>query len=318
LKAIGVDLGGHHIAAGRVEKGRIAARAGERTEPSREPALVVSQVARMARDLGAGEGVPVGVCVPGALDAPRERAMMVANFAGWNGLPLRRMLEEAIGAPAAIENDANAYALGEGFADAGAAKGVSDYVMVTLGTGIGGGAVVGGRLLTGAHGMAAEFGHLVLGSDELCGPGCGGRGHFEALCGADALERKAAAMGLGNFLPLENLWARREDPAAVSLGAQALWDFALEVFAKGIASLVHAFDPERVIVGGGLRKGEGFMELLLPRIPKYLAEPFRPTLRVCSSALDTDAPVFGGAAAALGRAGNAKAGNAKAESGTAP
>jgi glucokinase len=223
---------------------------------------------------------------------------MVTNFAGWNGLPIRRMLEEAIGAPVAIENDANAYALGERFANAGAAKGVNDYVMLTLGTGIGGGIVVGGRILTGAHGMAGEFGHLVLGSDEPCGPGCGGLGHFEALCGADALERKAVKMGLGDLLPLENLWTRREESAAASL-----WDFALEVFARGIASLVHAFDPERVIVGGGLRKGEGFMELLLPRIPKYLAEPFRPTLRVQSSALDTDAPIFGGAAAALGRVG---------------
>ncbi|MDR1048153.1 MAG: ROK family protein, partial [Synergistaceae bacterium] len=276
------------------------ARAVERTEPSRDPVLVVSQVARIARGLGAGRDVPVGVCVPGALDASRERALMVTNFPGWNGLSIRRMLEEAIGAPVAVENDANAYALGEGFADAGAARGMSDYVMVTLGTGIGGGVVTGGRLLTGAHGMAGELGHMVLGNDEPCGPGCGGRGHFEALCGADALERKAEAMGLGGLLPLENLWSLREGLAA------PLWDFALEVFARGIASLVHVLDPELVIVGGGLRKGEGFMELLLARVPKYLAEPFRATLRVRSSALDTDAPVFGAAAAAIARAQGAR------------
>jgi glucokinase len=261
---------------------------------------VIAQVARMARALGGGEEIPVGVCIPGGLDAAREKAVMVTNFPGWNGLPIRRMLADAIGGCVAIENDANAYALGEGFADAGAAKGADDYVMVTLGTGIGGGVVMGGRLLTGAHGMAGELGHIVLGRDELCGPGCRGLGHFEALCGADALERKAAEMGLGKG-SLKDLWLRRKEPAAA-----AFWDAALENLARGLASLVHIFDPELVVVGGGLRKGENFMELLEERVPKYLGEPFRPTLKIRASLLDTDAPVFGGAYCALNRRGQSE------------
>jgi glucokinase len=170
--------------------------------------------------------------------------------------------------------------------------------MVTLGTGIGGGVVMGGRLLTGAHGMAGELGHMVLGRDELCGPGCRGLGHFEALCGADALERKAAEMGLMRVGEgsLKDLWLRRGEPHTA-----AFWDTALENLARGLASLVHIFDPELIVVGGGLRKGEGFMELLGERVPKYLGEPFRPTLKIRPSLLDTDAPVFGGAFCALGR-----------------
>ena len=304
MKAIGVDIGGHKVVAGLVADGVIAAKLEERTEPAREPSPVIAQIARMTRALGGGENrenekkFPVGVCIPGGLDAARENAVMITNFAGWNGLPIRRMLEDAIGGCVAIENDANAYALGEGFAGSGAAKGVDDYVMVTLGTGIGGGVVMGGRLLTGAHGMAGELGHMVLGRDEPCGPGCRGLGHFEALCGADALERKAADMGLmsAGEGSLKDLWLRREEP-----GAAAFWDTVLENLARGLASLVHIFDPELVIIGGGLRKGEKFMELLEKRVPKYLGAPFRPTLKIRQSLLDTDAPVFGGAACALSR-----------------
>jgi glucokinase len=279
--------------AGLVEGDSIRARIEESTEPSRKPGPVIAQIARMVRALGAGPEVPTGVCIPGGVDASRENALMITNFAGWNGLPIRRMLAEAIGGCAIIENDANAYALGEGIA--GAARGVNDYVVLTLGTGIGGGVVSGGRLLTGAHGMGGELGHIVLGQEEPCGPGCGGLGHFEALCGADSLERRAGGMGLGDRPNLKDLWARREEP-----GVAPLWDFALSAIARGIASLIHVFDPELVIIGGGLRRGAGFMELLEARVPRYLGTPFRKTLSIRSSFLDTDAPIFG--AAGLARA----------------
>jgi glucokinase len=294
MRAVGIDLGGHKIVAGLVEGGVIRRKSEERTEPSRELGPVIAQIARMARELDADEDVPVGICIPGGIDAERERAMMVTNFMGWNGLPLRRMFEDAVGRCVAIENDANAYALGEGLA--GAAKGLTDYVVLTLGTGIGGGVVVGGRLLTGAHGIAGELGHMVLGHDEPCGPGCRGFGHFEALCGADALERKARELGLEKNPVLKDLWLMRDNPAAASL-----WDLALDDIARGVATLVHVFDPQAVIVGGGLRKGVGFMELLKARVFRYLGEPFKQTMNLRSSALDTDAPIFGAAASALSR-----------------
>jgi glucokinase len=294
MKAIGVDLGGHKVMAGRVGEGAVEARLEEPTEHSRKAQPVIAQIARMARELGAGENIPVGVCIPGGLDATRERALMITNFTDWNGLPIRRMLEDATGVCTAIENDANAYALGEGFA--GAAKGMTDYVVLTLGTGIGGGVVTGGRLLIGAHGMAGELGHMVLGYEEPCGPGCGGLGHFEALCGADALERRAKKMGLSDAPVLKDLWLRKDEPAVASF-----WDFALNNIARGIASLIHVFDPQAVILGGGLRKGQGFMELLEARIPRYMGEPFKKTLNLLSSVLDTDAPVFGAALSALNR-----------------
>ncbi|MDR1875884.1 MAG: ROK family protein [Synergistaceae bacterium] len=316
MNAVGVDLGGHKVVAGFVENGAVRARVEESTEASREPGPVIAQIARMVHELGAGSQVPTGVCIPGGVDASRENALMITNFMGWNGLPIRRMLEEAIGGCTVIENDANAYALGEGFA--GAARGMNDYVVLTLGTGIGGGIVSGGRLLTGAHGMAGELGHIVLGCEELCGPGCRGVGHFEAMCGADALERRAREMGLGHRAPerhpdLRDLWARRADPAVAPF-----WDFALSTIARGIASLVHVFDPELVIIGGGLRRGEGFMELLEARIPRYLGEPFRRTMQIRSSLLDTDAPIFGAAGLARARMERQTAGQMEQPGGERP
>ena len=142
--------------------------------------------------------------------------------------------------------------------------------------------------------MAGELGHIVLGHDEPCGPGCNGFGHFEALCAADALERRAKEMGLGSAPVLKELWQRKDEPVVAPL-----WDFALDNIARGIASLVHIFDPELVIIGGGIRKGEGFMKLLEARIPRYLGEPFKQTLKIRSSELDTDAPIFGAAATVL-------------------
>ncbi|MDR3231183.1 MAG: ROK family protein [Synergistaceae bacterium] len=299
MNAIGVDLGGHKVVAGLVDGDVIRDRLEESTEGSRKPGPVIAQIARMVRALGAGPEVPTGVCVPGGIDAARENALMITNFMGWNGLPVRRMLAEAIGGCTVIENDANAYALGEGLA--GAAKGVDDYVVLTLGTGIGGGVVSGGRLLTGAHGMGGELGHIVLGQEEPCGPGCGGLGHFEALCGADALERRAGAMGLGSRPDLRDLWTRREDPAVAPL-----WDFALSAIARGIASLIHVFDPELVVIGGGLSRGADFMELLEARVPRYLGGAFRKTLSIRLSLLDTDAPIFGAAGLARARMENFK------------
>lgn len=288
MKAIGVDLGGHKVVVGVVEEGRIVKKLEEVTDISRKPEPVISQIVRMCRCLESDNSVPCGICIPGALDTHREYAMMITNFVGWNALPVRKMFEEAMMSPVFIENDANAYALGEGVA--GVAKNVHNYVLLTLGTGIGGGVVLNDSLLTGAHGLAGELGHIVLGRDEPCGPGCRGFGHFEALCGADAMEKRAQEMGLGDQPDLKELWIRRKDPLVAPL-----WAFALDVIARGIASLIHIFDPEMVVIGGGLRKGQGFMETLTPLVPRYLGEPFKKNLCIRSSSLDTDAPIFGAA-----------------------
>jgi len=219
------------------------------------------------------------------LDTLRETALLLPNFSGWNNLPVRKILSAKIGLPVEIENDANCYALGEGWG--GAAAGLTDYVLFTLGTGIGGGIVINGRILRGFHGMAGEPGHLVVGAGEPCG--CGSHGHLEGISGADALERNAEGKGLQP--DLKYLWTRRSDPSVAPL-----WDRALDHLAKGIASAVHLLDPQAVILGGGLSKGEGFLDVLRPRVIDYLASPFKKTLDLRLSLLGNDAALIGAAA----------------------
>ena len=204
LRAIGIDLGGHNTKAALVIDGTIQERLEEATAPGRRQEEVCAQVARLAEALSpAGEVVPVGLGVPGMLDSFREHIKKMPNFPNWEGVPLKTFLEERLSRPVAIENDANCYALGEGWA--GAAKGLSSYVVITLGTGVGGGIVLDGKLLKGAHGMAGELGHIAIGKDEYCG--CGGRGHLEAISGADALERLARSWGIPDD---PRLWRERK------------------------------------------------------------------------------------------------------------
>ena len=284
MKAVGVDLGGHKIAAAFVEDGLILDRISEQTD-IREPDAVLGKIALLARSLGAGEDCPVGVGIPGMLDAGRAISLQLPNFPGWSGLPVKKILSSKIGARVEIENDANCHALGEGWQ--GAAAGMTDFILFTLGTGIGGGIVVNGRILRGSHGMAGEPGHLVVGTAEPCG--CGSFGHLEGISGADALERQAVAMGLQP--DLKYLWSKRADPEVAPL-----WNRGLDHLAKGIVSAIHLFDPQAVILGGGLSRGEGFLDLLRPRITDYLAPPFRKVLDLRLSLLGNDAATIGAAA----------------------
>ncbi len=287
MKAIGVDLGGHKIAAALVEDGLILDRISEQTD-IREPDAVLGKIALLAKNLGAGKDCPVGVGIPGMLDSGRNVALQMPNFPGWSGLPVKKILTAKIGSRVEIDNDANCHALGEGWQ--GAAAGMTDFILFTLGTGIGGGIVVNGRILRGHHGMAGEPGHLVVGTAEPCG--CGSFGHLEGISGADALERQAEAMGLQP--DLKYLWSKRADPEIASL-----WNRWLDHLAKGIASTIHLFDPQAVILGGGLSRGEGFLDLLRPRVNDYLAPPFRKVLDLRLSLLGNDAATIGAAALTL-------------------
>lgn len=287
--SVGIDLGGHNIKAGLVEDGGNIIRKIEEKTVSREPYPVIEQIGRIARELGACESIPLGVGIPGGLDASREIALMISNFVGWNGLHLRNLIEESAKAPTRIENDANVYALGESWG--GAAEGLKNYVVLTLGTGIGGGIVINGKIFAGSHGLAGEPGHIVIGKDEKCGSGCGGIGHLEAICAADALERKAAQMNLSS--DMKELWLRREEK-----NVAPLFDFMLDNLSRGIASIAHILDPEAIILGGGLSKGEGFLDAIRSKISTYLGIPYREILDLRLSIHGNDAPIIGAAALA--------------------
>ena len=190
---IGVDIGGTKIAGGIVgADGAILARSRKETE--RDPRQVVATIVDVVQDLvevagreGLGDVEAVGLGAPGFVDETRRVVRFAPNI-DWAEEPLADAVSGATGLPAIVENDANAAAWGE--FRFGAGRDAHDLVAVTVGTGIGGGIVLGDRLVRGAYGMAAEFGHLVRVPDgRLCG--CGKRGCWEQYASGNALLRKA-------------------------------------------------------------------------------------------------------------------------------
>ena len=307
-RAVGIDVGGTKIAAGVAgASGRVLFRLRAQTPPE-GGAAVTAEIARVARalwDEAGGGPLPVGVGAAGIVDT-RGWLRHSPNIPGWDDVPLAERLHAELGVPVTVDNDAHAAAWGEHRAGAGRGAG-GTMLMLTVGTGVGGGLVQDGRLVRGAHGMAAEFGHLVV--DEggsLCG--CGNRGCLEALASGTAIGRAAReALEAGGQSPLLALAdpptgksvtraAEQGDPLAVA--ALARCGFWLGV---GIASLVNALDPAVVVVGGGaLQAGE---LLLGPAREAYLerlmGRAHRTPAPVVAATLGDDAGLVGAALLAL-------------------
>jgi glucokinase len=275
---IGLDLGGTTVRA--VVNGpdgvrhRSAVRHTARGYPA-VLALVGEVVARCQQAIGPHPAQAVGVAVAGWLSADRERLLAAANL-GVADVPLRRDLEQRLGLPVTVENDGNAAALAE--ARAGAGLHARMLVMLTLGTGVGGGIVASGTLITGAAGLAGELGHLPSVAD---GPpcACGGRGCLEVYASGPAVVQQAARAGYTHPQP-----ASHSQPASRPLtaedvvagaragnqqAAQAL-AAAGEAVGRAVARLVPVLNPDLVLLGGGLAAGAADLVLIPAR--RALAE----------------------------------------------
>jgi glucokinase len=263
----------------------------ENTPEGRSVADVIRAMARMITALSRGHDVTgIGLAIPGLLDLDRRHSLRLSNFPlEWDGLDIPEALSHELmtmgcEAPVVIENDANCYALGEG--KAGEAVGSDDYAVFTMGTGIGFGVVIGGRLLIGAHGMGAEGGHVVTGGKLPCG--CGGIGHAETFAAADGTSKRAKAAGLpGDF---KELWAMRGNRIA-----DDVLEATLDAMAMAIATACHILDPEMVIIGGGMSRASGIREALRERTLPYLSKPFKDTLDIRISKLGNAAALYGAA-----------------------
>ena len=294
---ISIDLGGHTMmAAGISEVGdgellAIRKSVSLNTPLSRGVPDVMGAVAGVISELSGGDGVSgIGIAVPGMIDADRRHARTLPNFpTEWTDLDIVESLGSVIEAggssiPIKIENDANCYALGEG--TAGLAVGIKDYVVLTLGTGIGCGIVVNGQLLTGAHGMAGEAGHLVVIGSEPCR--CGGSGHVETLAGADATARRAKAAGLPE--DFRELWAMPRGQ-----GVSKILSVTIDALARAVASISHMLDPELIILGGGMSQAVGIAEIIHDASLQYMSNPFKKNLNIKVSELGNKAALYGAA-----------------------
>lgn len=305
--SIGVDVGGTKVLGGVVDAtGKIWAQA-RRDTPLQGGTELTKTIAEVVRELQSQfKGVTsVGISVAGFVSADRKRILATPNIAGWNGVELDRELSSLIELPLMIENDANAAAWGE--AQFGAGVNENHLMMLTIGTGIGGGLVLNGELYRGAFGIAAEFGHLrVVPDGHLCG--CGARGCFEQYASGGALLRHAReaisaspevarnllSMGDGTVTGLTGQHitdaARADDAVALAaFNSTAQW------LGAGIASLSVLFDPGCVIIGGGvIEAGEILLAPTRTAVERNM--PFfgkHPAPRIIAAALGNEAGLVG-------------------------
>ena len=263
--AIGVDLGGTNLRIALVDSdGKILDKVVLGAEVARGADQVVDEMCVAVRDLGAkhrsdGTLAGIGIGVPGIIDMQAGMVLQSPNLPGWHDYPVRNEIERRLGTPVILENDANAAALGEKWL--GAASAVEDMCMVTLGTGVGGGIVLHGKIWHGMSGMAGELGHITIEPDGVpCG--CGSRGCVEQYASAKAIKRMAMeAIATGKAPTLAQAIKANPDIAPETIYQMALHgdEAAQQVFnrvgrALGIlfASLINIFNLPMYVVGGGV------------------------------------------------------------------
>jgi glucokinase len=310
--AVGIDVGGTKLAAGLVAAdGSVLDRVRHDT-PRDEAGHIADLIATVAGDLRARHGVgdvPIGVGAAGLIDL--QGVVKYSPNLPLRDFPIGKELANRIAGPISVDNDANVAAWGE--YRAGAARAARDsMLMLTVGTGVGGGIVLGDRLVRGAHGMAGELGHVaVLEGGPLCP--CGARGCLEALSSGTAIARTAReALSAGRITassPLASMAPDEVTGKAVTVAAHAGDAGAIAILAAagrwlgvGIASLVAAFDPEIVVLGGGAMQA-GVL-LLQPATQgaqeRLLGRGYRELPPIVNAGLGDEAGIVGAALLALG------------------
>lgn len=312
---IGVDVGGTKIASGLVDQeGKLILRIEVET-PFNDGNLttealkkLLGECMRAAEERGLQvEGVGIGVA--GYVIAETGFLISSPNI-NWSEVPLRQIVMEFTNLRTVVDNDAAVAAIGEHFA--GAARGIRNFVLFTVGTGVGGGVFIDGKLYRGSRGTAAEVGHMVVEpSGPLCG--CGNRGCLESLASGTALRREAikrveGTKGSKNSKLLDLCGgdtskitgemvteaAREGDEIALSC-----LDYIGFYLGIGVINMVHLFDPELVVLGGGVMEAG---DLLLPRVRTVVeergVEPLVEGVEVVASTLGSDIGVIGAGAAA--------------------
>ena len=304
---IGLDIGGTKISGGAIDGKGVILSQGRRDTPALDPAAIIAEAASLTRELSSQHQIDaVGVACAAFIDRSGSTVYFSPNLA-WRDEPLKARLESALELPVTIENDANAAAWGE--FRFGAAADAGNMVMVTVGTGIGGGVVVDGVLMRGAFGVAAELGHMrVVPGGIRCG--CGNRGCWEMYASGTALVREAQelvvsgsplAARLGELCagdpatlrgPDVTRAAAEGDPAAIELlGDLGVW------IGEGLASVAAILDPELIVLGGGVAEaGALLIDPALAAFRRQLTgRGHRPEARFALASLGNDAGMIGAA-----------------------
>ena len=304
---IGIDLGGTFIKFGAVgESGNILKKDKIPTPAGCDYMATVSAIAEAVKGMIADMGVPesVGIGCPGVIDGEHGMVVTGGNL-GWENKPLAEDLGSLLGISATLANDANAAAYGEYMCGAG--KEYRSIVLITLGTGVGGGVIFGGKLFTGELGAGAELGHTVICLDgEPCS--CGRRGCFEAYASASALVRQTRNAMIAH--PESKMWELCKGSADNADGrtafdgmrlddktAKAVVERYLNYLAEGIANIVNVFRPQAVLIGGGISAEGEALTLPLQKMvdTKILGRGRYAPVVIRAASLGNDAGLVGAA-----------------------
>lgn len=311
---IGVDLGGTNIKAGVVAPdGKVAARTSISTEGERGPRHVIGRIGMAVETVISQSGLPReaigGLCVgaPGTLDIRAGIVRRAPNLPGWVDIRVVEMVQERTGIRATLENDANAAAYGEFWV--GASRNVPSMVMFTLGTGIGGGIIIDGRILHGNTDSAGEIGHMIIRDDgRKCV--CGNWGCLEAYASALSLVRRfKEAVEAGEESVLAP--ALR---AGADITSKAIFDAAIRgdglsnriyyetgvYIGIGVVNVLHTVNPARIVISGGMiGAGDLLMRPIRETVEKRALPDSKRNLEIVFAALGEDAGFIGGAGCAL-------------------
>ena len=311
---VGIDLGGMSIKAGLVdENGRILKKLTCPTGVERGAKAVVEDMARLTLDVVEQGGAKledvkaIGIGLPGIQDPETGRVPFCTNL-GWHDVPVIEWMHEIVDKPIYIQNDATVAGLAESVA--GVSANVKNIVFLTLGTGVGGGIVLDGKVYSGSHGVGSELGHMItVAGGDLCT--CGNRGCWERYSSASALIRmgREAAAQAPDCLIMQKAGgcvekisaktvmdsAKEGDPVALKVFDQYIYNIC-----TGLVGIINFIDPEMIVLGGGVSlAGEFLLNAVREKLPTMVFYKTMPYARIELATLGNDAGIIG--AAMLGR-----------------
>ncbi|MBR3953280.1 MAG: ROK family protein [Oscillospiraceae bacterium] len=304
-----IDLGGTNIGIGIVsEEGELVFKTSVPVEDNKNPEALLTQMAEGTKQCIADSGREisdiefVGIGIPGLIKGPKGPVILAANI-NWHNVDAVGFLEEKIGLPVILGNDADCAAMGE--YHAGAGKQYQSLIMITLGTGIGGGAVIDGKLFPGCNGFGGEYGHVPLVHNGVqCG--CGKKGCFEVYGSANALKRETREMAEEH--PESLIWEMCEGDLD-NIGGRTAFDAAeqgdetgkaiveqyINYLADGISGIINVFRPEVIILGGGVsNQGASLLDPLNEKVAKLcVASDTIEAPKVLKASLGNSAGIIG-------------------------
>ncbi|UCF79652.1 MAG: ROK family protein [Candidatus Eiseniibacteriota bacterium] len=312
--AIGVDIGGTTSKTALVGRGpSVLERKQLPMDPGEEPAAVVRKLAAVLRRLQTAAGsdaLPVGIGCAGLVDMESGVVRTSPNLPAWKNVPRATMLAQELGVVVVLDNDANVFSIAEGLY--GAAKDSQDAVFLTLGTGVGGGLKLGGRMYTGSCGFAGEIGHLTIDVDgPVCS--CGNRGCLESFVGSARIVNRARMLIEEQGRQREWLTSRvgsLDELSARDVGQAASEndEIAVRVFEEvgnyigvAVAGVVNLLNPDMVVIGGGVSNaGEPLLRAVRATVTRRAMGPSSQCVKIEPAQLGEDAGVIGAAMRAAG------------------